>query len=200
MSKKKVIKIKNQKKKDNSTRSLVITCIVIIISLIAILSISFAAFQKNIPGKKTTRLQAAIFNVTFDDGNEFIDLNNAGPESDEDGLLNTPYTFTINNDSNVSTTNKIYFSDVESTIPDEYLKFAVKVDASSWSEPKTMAEFDNIIEEAKIIEPDNDVTYSIVFWISNTMPNEDTNGNSLMGTSYKSKITVESTPVNPNSN
>lgn len=191
MSKKRVIKVDNKKKKDTFTRSLIVTGVLIVVALVAIIATSFAYFQTRIEGKKVNYIKGTTFDVTFDDGSEYINLNNAGPESDEEGLLNTPYTFTINNDSNVATNNKIYFTDVESTIPEKYIKIAYKTDDGQWSTPKTLEDLGDVIEENKIVAKNTSFTYSIVLWISSDMPNKDNNDNSYMGTSYKSKITVE---------
>ena len=200
MAKKKLIQLNEKKKKDNSTRSLILICVGIIISFIAILATSFALLQTRIEGKKKNYIKATTFNIIFDDGSEYISLNNEGPTSDEEGILNTPYTFTINNDSELNTTNKIYFTNIESTIPDKYLKISIKIDDGDWSDPKTMNELNGIIEENKILAPKTSVTYSIVLWISSDMPNEDEQGNSLMNTSYKSKIKVETNQATSSEN
>ena len=177
--------MKKKIKKDNFNRSLIITCILIIVGFIAVLGVSFAFFQSRIDGNKKTRLKAAIFNVTLDDGSEFIKMNNAGPQQDQEGLLNTPYTFTINNNNSVPTINDISFSDTTSTIPNTYIKCSIKIGNSSWSNPKTLAQLDGIIDENRIIGANSSLTYSIVMWLSSGTPND------YMDASYQSKVTIE---------
>lgn len=188
---KKQTKISNKNSKQN--RNLIITFVVIILSLFAILGTSYALFVTNVTGEKTNYLKPSIFDVEFDDGSKYINLTNEGPKTDEEGLMNDPYTFTITNNGGIEIVNKIYFSDIVSTIPNKYLKIAIKENDSEFSNPVTMEEFGTIIEEEKVLQPGESVQYTIVLWISSDMPNNDESGNSLMNTSYKSKITVEST-------
>lgn len=190
--KKKKINKKNNKKTNKQNRGLIISCILIILVLLVIIGTSYALFSFNVTGKKTNYLKSLVFEVEFDDGSKYINLTNEGPKSDAEGLLNDPYTFTINNSGNVDIVNKIYFSDITSTIPDKYLKIAIKQNNGEFSTPVTMEELGTIIEDGIVLKPGNSVQYTIVLWISSDMPNVDEQGNSLMNTSYKSKITVES--------
>ncbi|MGN0973281.1 MAG: hypothetical protein ACI4OT_00915 [Bacilli bacterium] len=191
MKKKKMKKKVNTKAKKQN-RGLIISCILIILVLSLIIGTSYALFSFKVSGKKTNYLKSLVFEVEFDDGSEYINLTNEGPKSDDEGMLNDPYTFTITNSGKANTINKIYFSDITSTIPDKYLKIAIKQNDGDFSTPMTMEEFGSIIEEGIELEPEHSVQYTIVLWISSDMPNTDEQGNSLMNTSYKSKITVES--------
>ncbi len=165
---------------------------VLLIIFIITLSKAYAMLSVEITGNRRSLFKTTEFKVLFDDGSRSIDLKNEGPKSDEEGMLNDPYTFTISNSGEEKAVNKIYFSDISSTIPLKYMKIAIKIDDNEYSEPITMDKFGEIIEEGKVLSPNESVTYSIILWISSDMPNTDELGNNLMNTSYKSKITVES--------
>ena len=185
--------VKSGSKKKNSTLGIkIIICVIFSIASIIVLGLSYANYTYSIDSTKKSVFKSSHFDVTFIDGSSFIDLTNEGPEPDEEGIKNDEYVFTINNDSKYDSYNKIYFSDVESTVPDKYIKLSYKVDDGDFSEPMTMDEISGVIEENKLIPIGESATYTIVMWISSAMPNEE-NGVSLMDTSYKSKITVEST-------
>lgn len=198
MPKKKSIKEDNKKKKSLLGIKIII-CIVFIIASIVVLGFSYANYTYSMDAHSRSVFKSSHFAVTFTDGSKFIDLTNEGPEPDEEGIKNDEYVFTINNDSKYDSYNKIYFSDVTSTVPDKYLKLAYKVDDGEFSEPMTVEEIEGVIEKNKLIKSGESATYTIVMWISSKMPNEE-NGVSLMDTSYKSKITVESTQNTENAN
>jgi len=183
---------KKKKAKKSTLGIKIAICIIFVIACVVVLGISYANYTYSIDSANRSVFKSSHFDVTFTDGSSFIDLTNEGPEPDEEGIKNDEYVFTINNDSKYNSYNKIYFSDVESTVPDKYIKLSYKVDDGDFSDPMTMYESDGVIEKNKLVKAGESTTYTIVMWISSEMPNEE-DGQSLMDTSYKSKITVEST-------
>lgn len=166
---------------------------IILCVFIIVIGISYSMLSVEITGAKTNFFRTNKFEVTFNDGSKYINLTNEGPKKDEEGMLNDPYMFTITNKGNTPAINKIYFSDISSTIPDKYLKIAIKVNDEDYSEPMTLEQMGNVIEEEIHLNPKESITYTIILWIADEMPNTDEEGNNLMNTFYKSKITVEST-------
>lgn len=190
-SRRKMKKIEKKPTKNNKV-PFIIAGIILCVFIIAI-GISYSMLSVEITGEKMNFFRTNKFEVTFNDGSKYINLKNEGPKTDEEGLLNDPYTFTVTNKGNTPAINKIYFSDISSTIPDKYLKIAIKTNEEEFTEPMTIEEMGDVIEEEIHLNPKESITYTIVLWISNEMPNTDEEGNNLMNTSYKSKITVEST-------
>lgn len=177
----------------SATKIKIIVFLLFIIASVVLMGTSYARYTTSVEGNKKIRLKATTFDIIFDDGNEYISLTNEGPMSDEDGLQNESYTFSVQNSSILDATSKIYLSDMTSTIPNEYIKFAIKKGNGDYSSPMTLQylydEMDGIIYEDDLDSGDI-ATYTIVFWISDQMPNS-INNESLMNKSFRTKITVE---------
>ena len=177
------------------------------LACLLLFGVTYARYTTSIEGTKEIRLSATTFNIIFDDGNESISLTNEGPKSDAEGLQNDPYTFTLENDSKLDTENRIYFSNITSTIPAKYLKFAIKIqretdeNVAQFSAPMTLESLGEPDENGRyLIYPTGNNTFllpahesfacTIVMWISSDMPNEENNVN-LMNTSFRGKVVVE---------
>lgn len=87
----------------NKTRKkyIVLVIVTIVISIVALIGASYALLTMTIEGDKTITLTAGILKVDFTDGN-YINLENAAPMTDSQGLKTTPYTFTITNTGNIN--------------------------------------------------------------------------------------------------
>ena len=84
----------NEKKK-----YIIISVVIILISIIALIGSSYALLTITLEGDKDITLTAGILNVDFSEGDS-INLDNASPLTDSEGLKTTPYTFTITNTGN----------------------------------------------------------------------------------------------------
>ena len=101
---------------------IIISIIVISISIIALIGTSYALLTMNIEGEKEISLTAGILKVDFSEGNN-INLENAAPMSDTQGLKTTPYTFTITNTGNIDAYYHILLEeDSNNTLSNRYIK------------------------------------------------------------------------------
>ena len=76
----------------------VIVISLIIIGIILIVGVSYAVFQKTIAQEGINEITTySCLNITFESLNNVINIDNAYPIKDEEGLRQTPYKFTINN-------------------------------------------------------------------------------------------------------
>ena len=81
----------------------------LILTIIICLGISFASiyFIYHKQDERINGLDTGLISIDFEEGDGNINLSGELPKIDEVGLLNSPYTFTITNTSNVSINAKI---------------------------------------------------------------------------------------------
>ena len=168
-----------------------ISVAIILISIIVLIGTSYALLTMTIEGDKKISVTAGILKVDFTDGN-YINLDNAAPVTDKQGLKTSPYTFTITNTGNI---NAYYHVSLEeettNTLTHNYLKMRLTNDKGYDSGVVYVSDYEasemEIMSE-QTLEPgeDNKVTYQLWMWLDY---NAD---NSAQGKEYKSKIVVTS--------
>ena len=168
---------------------IIISVIVISISIIALIGTSYALLTMSIEGEKEISLTAGILKVDFSEGNN-INLDNAAPMSDTQGLKTTPYTFTITNTGNIDAYYHISLEeDSNNTLSNRYVK--MKMTGSNGYD-SGIIKVNNYgigtfeIRGEDILSPSEKVTYTLYMWLD-----EDAD-NSAQGKIYQSKIVVES--------
>ena len=118
------------------------------------LGISFALWYQTLEQTDHNILQTACFEIEFLDG-DAISLSKAFPMIDEDGLKNTPYTFTIKNICNDSAKYQINLETLNPSgvkLPDKYLKANLQEDGSSKVTTKLDKELNTSLETSTTIE------------------------------------------------
>ena len=167
---------------------IIISVIVITISIVTLIGTSYALLTFSIEGDKNISLTAGILKVDFSEGNN-INLNNAAPMSDTQGLKTTPYTFTITNTGNINAYYHISLEeDNNNTLSNKYVK--MKMTGSNGYD-SGIIKVNNYgigsfeIRGEDILEPNDKVTYTLYMWLD-----EDAD-NSAQGKIYQSKIVVE---------
>ena len=168
---------------------IIISVIIISISIITLIGASYALLTMTIEGDKKISVTAGILKVDFTDGN-YINLDNAAPITDKQGLKATPYTFTITNTGNI---NAYYHVSLEeeatNTLTHNYLKMRLTNDKGYDSGVVYVSDYEasemEIMSE-QTLEPEDKVTYTLWMWLDY---NAD---NSAQGKEYKSKIVVTS--------
>ncbi len=168
---------------------IIISIIVISISIIALIGTSYALLTMSIEGEKEISLTAGILKVDFSEGNN-INLDNAAPISDSEGLKTTPYTFTITNTGNIDAYYHISLEeDSNNTLSNRYVK--MKMTGTNGYD-SGIIKVNNYgigtfeIRGEDVLSPSDKVTYTLYMWLD-----EDA-GNEVQGTQYQSKIVVES--------
>ena len=166
-----------------------ISVAIILISIIVLIGTSYALLTMTIEGDKKISVTAGILKVDFTDGN-YINLDNAAPVTDKQGLKTTPYTFTITNTGNI---NAYYHVSLEeettNTLTHNYLKMRLTNDKGYDSGVVYVSDYEasemEIMRE-QTLEPEDKVTYTLWMWLDY---NSD---NSAQGKLYQSKIVVTS--------
>ena len=168
---------------------IIISVIVISISIIALIGTSYALLTMSIEGEKEISLTAGILKVDFSEGNN-INLENAAPMSDNEGLKTTPYTFTITNTGNIDAYYHISLEeDINNTLSNNYVKMKLTGTNgydSGIIKVNNYGEGTFEIRGEDVLEPEDSVTYTLYMWL------DEEADNSAQGKIYQSKIVVES--------
>ena len=163
--------------------------LIVLVSVIALIGTTYAFLTMTIEGDKTITLRAGVFKVDFTEGDS-INLNNAAPVSDSKGQSQTPYTFTITNEGNLTAYYHVLMEeDSANTLANSYLKMRITGSNGYDSGVVKVSDYGTgtfeIISENELAV-DASVTYSLWMWL------DENADNSAQGKTYKSKIVVES--------
>lgn len=185
------------KKKMNMNPNKIIVA-VLICALVMLSGLSYAWYQVTLMGERELTLTSGSLSLTFSDvQSEVIQLENAEPMSDEDGLETIAYHFSLTNNGTVDSDFTLYLDDVDLTsgdrIDDQYLKYSLVRDNQDAtvevlsSNEKFLA--NNGVMSRKIgtgtISAGEVSQYTLRVWIA------DLADNRVMNQSFKAKLRVE---------
>ena len=161
----------------------------IITSLVVLIGSSYALLTKSFKGKKLI-MQVGTLRVDFSDENA-INLTNAAPMTDENGLKTTPYTFTITNSGDMGAYYTVFNEEeLSNTLDTNYLRMRLTGSDgydSGIKKVKDLGTGNYKLTGESYLETGKSVTYKLYMWISSDADN------SLQDKIYKSKIVVSST-------
>ncbi len=163
--------------------------ILILISLIALVGSSYALLTKSFKSKKLS-MEVGTLKIDFAEGNA-INMANAAPMADSDGLKSTPYTFTITNGGDINAYYTVSNEEeLANTLDTSYLRMKLTGSDGYDSGIKTVKELGTetykLVDET-LLETGKSVTYELRMWISQDA------GNDIQDKIYKSKIVVNGT-------
>ncbi len=181
---------------------ILIFLLLLVIGILAIGS-AFAFFAYVREGEIVNIITINGLDVKIISGEEAINLDNAYPISDEDGLEGTPFVFQVTNNTNktISYTVKIA-SDTEKlencqlddespcpSLPITNIRIAHHLgDEDNYSEPITLSE-EGVVAETITISPGDTKKHSLLLWISSE------SGNDIMGHYFFGKLILEGNAV-----
>ena len=156
---------------------------------------SFGFFQYTKKGDVINYISINGLNISIDSTTDnALNITDAYPQYDSDGLQNDPFTFTITNTSkkaidytlkllNDSEKQELCYVDEEETIPCtllpyQYIKYAYSINNGSYSTPANLTSTGEIYTET--ITSSASTTISIKLWIDSTAPNS-IQGNAFFG-------------------
>ena len=168
---------------------LILVIILILISLIVLVGSSYALLTKSFKSKKLS-MEVGTLKIDFAEGNA-INMANAAPMTDSDGLKSTPYTFTITNGGDINAYYTVSNEEeLANTLDTNYLKMRLTGSDGYDSGIKTVKELGTetykLIDDT-LLETGKSVTYELRMWISQDA------GNDIQDKVYKSKIVVNGT-------
>jgi len=168
--------------------------IVTISAIIMVIGLSYAWLQLTLRGtKELTILTAGSLELELDDTMAGgISFTEAVPASNEDGLAQDGYTFTLENKGNVASDYTIYLDDLElaegqNRMKDSFIKYQLVKDESevdlqlldqTGSNPNRVLESGTIAPKTKYI-------YVLKMWIDENATNE------VMETMFKGQLRIE---------
>ncbi len=186
--------------------------------LLLAVGISFALWYQVFVQEDTNVVESACFKIQFSDG-EAITLNKVYPMIDQEGLKNTPYTFTL---KNICNDNASYQINIETmgvegkALPDEYIKANIEEGSISKNTTilnetiQTEVTIDGGLKAYKlltgVLNPNEEKEFSLRLWMhegveaSEDSMNASFNGRVSVITSYMAPLstiadTIKSIPV-----
>ncbi len=153
-----------KKLKENNKRKMIF----LVLTIIMCLGISFGAtyFIYNNSSSKDNTIESGLVSIDFTEKSENINLATV-PVTDEVGLLNDPYVFTLENTSEIPINAKIQIQKNESTtIALSSVKCGIYID-NSLIEITNLGEMatDGTIYTIEEFQPNSPVEVKLVFWI-----------------------------------
>lgn len=152
----------------NKKSDIVAKILGIILGIVLVLGISYALYMVTIYGKKENRIVTGTLNLKLVETDEDnpqkytnIDINNAVPVTDKEGLASTPYTFTLQNVGNIDAKYTISLEvPTTSTLPSNTVKFALRrVDSLLESTPMLLSSVE--ISTSQSINGEEVVLYNL---------------------------------------
>ncbi|MDD6419056.1 MAG: hypothetical protein PUF66_02725 [Clostridium sp.] len=168
---------------------IILVIILILISLIVLVGSSYALLTKSFKSKKLS-MEVGTLKIDFAEGNA-INMANAAPMTDNDGLKSTPYTFTITNGGDINAYYTVSNEEeLANTLDTSYLRMKLTGSDGYDSGIKTVKELGTetykLVDET-LLATGKSVTYELRMWISQDA------GNDIQDKVYKSKIVVNGT-------
>ena len=116
---------------ENKKKNKVLKILGLVGLFVLVFGLSYALFRITLTGRKKTRIKTANFGLTLTDinGNEetegiAVDLQNALPETDEEGLARDGYKFVVTNTGNIPASYELKLNSM-GDLSTEYIKYAL---------------------------------------------------------------------------
>ena len=130
-------------------------------------------------------------NLTMTIAGDTVNLNNKLPVSDEDGLKETPTVITLTNTGTMNIEGydvKLISetgTDNVSTLDNKYIKYAISLDNTTYTEPQILSDTNNIIYTGYNLAVNASKTLYLKVWIDNAA------GNNAINKSFYGTIKVD---------
>ena len=179
--------------------------VAIALALVLVLGGTYAWLTLTLKGTKKVRIEAGTLSLVLDEGNA-IAVAEAVPMTDTDGLKTDAYTFSLQNNGNVTSSYTIYLDDGEidsgdTRFNDETLKYSLKKNAgeSTTALLSTINESGERVLETGTIDAGVTNTYELRLWIKDDAVNSDvqttTDDNTTVGKVFAGKLRIEASQI-----
>lgn len=166
-----------------------------IILIILVSTVSYGFLSTTVISEKKSNVVAGVFNVDYQD-EEYIQLLETYPISDEAASKLPAYNFTITNTGNVDAKYSIRLEedesiDSKSLLTYNQIKYSIKEGEGTWSQPALLSTLGNGLYLVKNRTLDaqkvnSSINYSLKIWVDYNVGNEGQNK------IFKGKVVVES--------
>lgn len=172
--------------------------ILIALAVVTLMGSSYAWYSVSFKSNKEQTLTAGTLSLTLNEKTESITLTNAVPQSDEDGLENTPYNFSLTNNGTLSSSYSIYLDDLSLTasstrLSDSFIKYNIQEKQIDTGTKILAAQKDRKIIEG-VIDAGETIDFSLRIWVS-----EEATA-SISGQEFRAKLRIEGNQVKNNPN
>ncbi len=183
-----------EEKKENWLKKHKMGVIVGVSAVFMLIGLSYAWLQLTLRGtKELTILTAGNLELELDDTMAGgISFTEAVPVTNEEGLSQDGYTFTLENKGNVTSDYTIYLDDLDlaegqNRMKDSFIKYQLVKDGSEVDLQllNAIGENPNRVLETGTIEPKTKYTYVLKMWIDQDATNE------VMETVFKGQLRIE---------
>ena len=179
--------------------------IAIALALVLLIGGSYAWLSVTLKGTKKVRIEAGTLSLVLNEGNE-INVSDSVPMSDVDGLKTDAYTFSLENNGNVTSEYTIYLDDAsidsaDERFDDSALKYSLKKNdgASTTALLSTLQDSNGKrVLETGTIEAGTTNTYSLNLWIKDEATNDDvqtTKDGQTVGKVFAGKLRIEASQI-----
>ena len=182
------VKINNNNKKYNKKEYTKIAFLGILLFTI-ICGTSYAFLSQVITSKKTVEVTAGTFVINFKEKNT-INLKNAVPMTDQEGMNTESYVFSVNNTGSLDAKYDISLEEnSNNTLDRKYVKYSIKEGDGEWSSPTLLSTGLNLKTGRSLGSGATD-SYEIKIWLDESATNE------VQGKTYGAKVVVNAVQTN----
>ena len=182
------VKINNNNKKYNKKEYTKIAFLGIFL-LAIVCGTSYAFLSQVITSKKNVEVTAGTFVINFKEKNT-IDLKNAVPMTDQEGMNTESYVFSVNNTGSLDAKYDISLEEnSNNTLDRKYVKYSIKEGDGEWSSPALLSTGLNLKTGRSLGSGATD-SYEIKIWLDETATNE------VQGKTYGAKVVINAVQTN----
>ena len=182
------VKINNNNKKYNKKEYTKIAFLGIFL-LAIVCGTSYAFLSQVITSKKNVEVTAGTFVINFKEKNT-IDLKNAVPMTDQEGMNTESYVFSVNNTGSLDAKYDISLEEnSNNTLDRKYVKYSIKEVDGEWSSPALLSTGLNLKTGRSLGSGATD-SYEIKIWLDETATNE------VQGKTYGAKVVINAVQTN----
>ncbi len=176
---------------------LCVLCLCFLGLLFVFIGSSYAYITVVSKQQESNVVEVGTLKLSYDDEDKLLNVNDAFPMSDEDGLKQEPYTFTVTNTGSLGASYKVLLENdyaliqadncLEKLLSYENLKISIdEGDPLLLSELKST----NYTLATGYLSPNQSKTYTLKLWL------KEESGNEILGKHFHGKIIVEGTQEN----
>lgn len=170
-------------------RALILGVALLILMLVVVIGTTYAIYVVNLQGKEKNEVSTGTLSVDFKGKNNAISLTNTYPMSDEEGLRQEGFQFSIVNSGTLDANYRITLQEATtSTFPKEYLKYVFYEEGTTPSTPALLSSLPSglVLKENSTIQAGEEQSFVLKLWIAESA------GNDVQGKTFQGKIVVES--------
>ena len=194
-----------EKKKESFVEKNKKQLLVIALALVLLLGGTYAWLQLTLTGTKTTRIEAGTLALTLDESaSEGINVEDAVPMTDQEGLATEAYTFSVENTGNVLSEYTIYLDDEaiseeDVRMEDSIVKYSLTKNGGESTTALVSTLTDRALTEDNLIEAGTTDTYTLRLWIKDSAVNDDVQttkeDGAIIGKVFAGRLRIEASQI-----